>query len=347
VIRGEADRQADVVRLLEASREVYARRAELAPDIVASSGLSPQGVLLGFESLERAASAADLRALVAAAGDAPCVHVILSANVFVAPLRALAVARAAASNVTVRPSRRDPWLARALVAAAADPALVLAERADVSAIARGEIHVYGRRETIAAVRSMARPGVRVRGHGPGIGIAVVTRAGNLASCAAELARDVAVFDQRGCLSPRAVAVEGGIDRARALAEALHAAFEALQALVPLGEVAPAERAQAASWRDAMAFAGGVWSSEHHAVGLAARGGLWAIPPPGRNVSVIPLDSLSGLRAELGPFASEVTAIGSDAPAQVGPFAPSHVRLSTLGEMQRPPLDGPVDRRKNE
>ena len=43
-----------------------------------------------FESLEKEASDAELRSLVDAAGQADHVHVVLSANVFIAPLRALA-----------------------------------------------------------------------------------------------------------------------------------------------------------------------------------------------------------------------------------------------------------------
>ena len=47
------------------------------------------------------------------------------------------------------------------------------------AIEAGAIHVYGRDETIAAVRAAARPGVVVRGHGAGLGVALVTPAADL------------------------------------------------------------------------------------------------------------------------------------------------------------------------
>ena len=50
--------------------------------------------------------------------------------------------------------------------------LSLDPRLDVGALARGELHVYGRDETISDLRKRAR--VPVRGHGTGFGIAIVT-----------------------------------------------------------------------------------------------------------------------------------------------------------------------------
>ena len=48
-------RMGDVRRLLECARAVYAGRAVLAPVIAAASGLTAEGVELGFASLEREA----------------------------------------------------------------------------------------------------------------------------------------------------------------------------------------------------------------------------------------------------------------------------------------------------
>ena len=95
-------------RLIEVARAVVTGRERFAEAVGRHTGLSAQGVELGFESLECDAGEADVRSLVARAGHATQVHVILSANVFVAPLRALAIARAAAERVTVRPSRGIP-----------------------------------------------------------------------------------------------------------------------------------------------------------------------------------------------------------------------------------------------
>src|ERR1700722_15034355 len=115
------ERVDDVRRLLRAATRVYADRARWLPALVESTGLTEPGIELGFESFEREATEEELNALVDAAGDARHVHVVLSANVFVAALRALALARAAAAHVSVRPSPRDPILARAIVEMAGDP----------------------------------------------------------------------------------------------------------------------------------------------------------------------------------------------------------------------------------
>lgn len=344
--RSVEERVADVRCLLAAARAVYDARARLTSDLVQSTGLSPEGVELGFSCLEREATDSQLRALVAAAGDAPAVHVILSANVFVAPLRALAIARAASGHVTVRPSPRDPTLARALVDAAGDRALTLAGDRDAAAVAVGEIHVYGRDATIAAVRAAARRGVAVVGHAAGLGVAIVTRAAVAGEAAEAVASDVVPFDQRGCLSPRLVLVEGDEARGEGLALALHERLSAWGARVPRGELSTQEREDAVRWRDSLAFAGRVWSGSGHTVALAPASAPASasalVPPPGRHVLVAPVDGPDAAAALLAPIARFVVAVGTDDPARIA--APARARVSPLGGMQRPPLDGPVDRR---
>jgi hypothetical protein len=346
VIRPVEARISDVRRLLDAAREVHAGRAALRDRIAETTGLTPAGVELGFESLEQEASDADLRALVDAAGQADHVHVVLSANVFIAPLRAIALARAASPRVTVRPSLRDPVLARALVHAAADPAVTLVEDRDVARVVAGppglarRVDVYGRAATIAGVRASVAEGVEVRGHGPGMGVAVV--AGDVAAAAGRVAVDVAAFDQRGCLSPRVVLVVGDPSRAEELALELHAALAALGRRVPRGSLDAEESAGASRWRDAVAFAGRLFAGEDHAVGLLASLDPSMLPPAGRHVLVVPLAPEGGVESALAPVAPYVVAVGSDDPAVAGP---PHARRSALGAMQRPPLDGPVDRRR--
>lgn len=341
-MRSVDERIADVRRLLAAARRVYERRDALVPSLVRTTGLSPQGVLLGFESLERDASDAELRALVESAGDAAHVHVILSANVFVGALRALALARAAAPRVTVRPSSRDPVLAEALVAAANDPVLAITTERDPAASAADRIDVYGGAAAIEQVRRGASPGVSVRAHGPGLGVAFVTRSAEPAEAARSLAPDVVVFDQRGCLSPRVVLVAGDPARAESFAAALHASLSEWAERVPRGTLTEEERAEARRWQESLAFAGRVWPGSQHAVALGDA--ALSVPPAGRHVQVLPVDDVPSASALLAPIAGAVVTVGSDDPEQGRHVAPPHARLATLGRMQRPPLDGPVDRR---
>ncbi len=341
--RSTADRVADVRRLLAAAEQVFRHRARFVPDLVRTTGLSPEGVELGFASLEREAADPELLALVAAAGDASSVHVILSANVFVAPLRALALARAAAAHVTVRPSPRDPTLTRALVEAAGGDAIAIVDARDPPASA-GEVHVYGRDATIAEVRARARPGAIVRGHGAGMGVAVVTKHADVEVAAGALARDVVAFDQRGCLSPRIALVEGDDARGEAFALALHERLAAWGEGVPRGLLPDQERADATRWREALAFAGQVWSGAEHVVALARAGSPLTVAPPGRHVLVAAERRVEDVAARIAPLERYIVAVGTDDEPTVRPLVPSHARVGPLGRMQRPPLDGPVDRR---
>jgi hypothetical protein len=264
--------------------------------------------------------------------------VILSAGVFVAALRAIAVAMAAAEMVTVRPSRRDPVFARALILALDRPGV----RLDDSPVDAGEIHVYGTDATTAAVASSAAPGVAVRRHGTGLGVAVVSREVDLPNAAASIAEDIVPFDQRGCLSPRVVLVEGDEARAHDLAASLHVALDAAERRVPRGVLSTAERADALRYAETVAFAGRVWRGRTHVVGSSA--GPLSLPPPGRHVHVRAVVNTDDARACLAPLARHLVALGTDDPARLAELAPSHARVSGLGAMQRPPLDGPVDLR---
>jgi hypothetical protein len=335
----------DLRRLLEAAREVYALRARLVPDVAHATGLSLQGVELGFASLERDASEGDLRTLVAGAGDARRVHVILSANVFVAPLRAIVLAWAAAPEVTVRPSSRDPVLARALVrllASAGERAVVLDEDCDVASVTEGEVHVYGRSETIAAVRARAR--VAVRAHGPGMGVAVIAARDDAAEAAEALAADVVPFDQRGCLSPRIAFVEGDVARAAEFARVLHERLRVWGVRVPRGGLSPEESAEASRWVDTATFAGESWAGAAHAVALAPEGAPLSVPPAGRYMLVAAAPTVDEVFVRLAPLAPFVVAVGARNRTALASRVPPHVRLLPLGRMQQPPLDGPVDRR---
>jgi hypothetical protein len=346
--RTAEERVADVRRLLQAARALYAARAALVSDIARTTGLTPAGVELGLESLETDASEDDLRALVASATPVPRVHVVLSANVFVAPLRALALAWAAASRVTVRPSSRDPVLTRWLVREAGDGAIALATERDVAAIDSGAIHVYGRDEAIAAVVARAR--VPVVAHGPGMGVAVVGARARIEESADRLAGDVVPFDQRGCLSPRIAFVEGPPEHGERFALALHESLQAWARRVPRGQLSPDERAQSVRWTSMAAFAGLTWTGADHAVALLPAEAALAVPPSGRHVAVAAVRTLDEVAVALAPFARYVVAVGLDADTyseacrEPSRFAPAGARVMRLGAMQRPPLDGPVDLR---
>ncbi len=342
--RSASDRVADVQRLVDAARAIAADSA-LAGELSETTGLSRAGVDLALrEHLETSPEEAHLARLVHRAGDAERVHVILASNVFVGALRAAAVARASSARVTLSPSRREPAFARALVLRSADPGLTVAEGLPLEEIHSGEVHVYGHDETVQAVRARVAPGVRVRAYGSGLGAALVTAAADIPRAAAGIARDLVPFDQRGCLSPRFVVVLGAHERAVALARELHLALAAWEAGVPRGKLDPEEAEASARYVATVSFTGECLVGAAHAVGLGGAGGPVLVPPPGRHVHLVAANDLQEANRLLAPFARLVVALGSDDLRLAARLALGAVRISPLGEMQRPPLDGPVDLR---
>ena len=105
--------------------------------------------------------------------------------------------------------------------------------------------VYGADETISALRDRAPAGLPIRGFGHRLSFAVVLRDAlteqAASSTALEAARQVATFDQQGCVSPHLVYVESGGDVAPAEWAALLAGELArIERVWPRGGVAPGE-----------------------------------------------------------------------------------------------------------
>ena len=323
--------------------------------LVPTSGLSLEGVDLALsEHLETHPAPAELDLLLASVGSAPACHVVLSAQVCTAALRALALAVATAPAVVVKPSRRDPVLAALLVEAlAADPAFLAAEGTISLSRARevdprpgDELHVYGSDESIAALTARLAPGVVVRAHGSGLGLAVVSASASLEEAAFLLARDVVPFDQRGCLSPRFALVEGGAPRAEDFASALDDALASAGRRVPRGLLDDDDRHALALYAATMEAVGSITLGPHHAVGFDPAPRALTLPPAARVVHVVPLEARDAVSL-VAPLARLVTTLGragdgalAEAVSALAPGA----RLASLGAMQRPPLDGPVDRR---
>ncbi len=333
------DRAGAIRKWVDAAARVAKDESILAP-LVKSTGLSVENVRVGLARHVEHATDEEIDALVANAHSAESVHVILSASVFVAPVRAVALALAASDHVTVRSSRREPVFAEALVRAFDDARLTLAPDLAPRDVARGEIHIYGTNDTIASVRKAAQSGVIVRAHGTAMSVAVVTK--NFARAAEKLAEDVTAFDQRGCLSPRAAfVVSHGDDDARAFARALFDALEARAKIVPRGALEKGELEDLAWWESTMQYAGTLHRGASCAVGALDE---TVYPPSGRHMLVHSIRDVGDLTRAIAGDARFVIAIGTDALAEVRAFAASQMRVTELGELQRPPLDGPVDRR---
>jgi hypothetical protein len=303
--------------------------------LVESSGLSREGVELALaHCLETEPSEADITALCASVTPAPRVHVLLSANVFVAAHRAIALGLAASSNVVVRASRREPEMAALLFQAA--PRLF--ERTAELAPAPGDhVHAYGSDATLTELAGSLPRGVVLHGHGTGFA-AVVVEPPFADDLWDRLALDVALFDQRGCLSPRVVlssAPEASI------AAPLCAALARWDAHAPRGRLDPDEEAAVVRYRDTLTFAGELWPAGQ---GYVSASKELLLPPIGRNLHVVAHPEPLTL---LAPFADQLTSIGVEGPVELverARHAFPRSRIAEVGRIQSPPFDGPVDRR---
>ncbi len=316
-----------------------------------ASGLSPAGVELALsEHLEVHPAHEEIELLVRSCGRSSRCGVVLAANVCTAALRAIACALATAPEVWVRPSRRDPVMAELLVRVLAERGLQISIEQRVATRPGDELHLYGSDGSLAEIVAALPAGVRVRRHGSGLGIALVLKPASLEQAATALARDLLPFDGRGCLSPRFAFVEGGPERAEQLAEQLHGVLEQAARTTPRGPLDADAHFELNRFRAAYELAGRTYGGNDHLIAFDPAPEALLLPPPQRCLTVVPIDTV-GLGSLLSPWAGHVTALGvlpssefgSELLLELTALCPS-ARRSLVGQMQKPPFDGPVDLR---
>jgi hypothetical protein len=289
-------------------------------------------------------------------GPALVAHVLAS-NVPALALPAIALGCLAGAAVLVKSGRDDPLSAPAFHRAlsAADPELAATvvtaywpggdpDREEAGLGRAPVVVVTGGDATLAAL------GERVRGrlvaHGPRVSVAAVGRTAlaDAAAVAEALAVDVALHDQRGCLSPHAVYVEtGGPLAPPAFAERLATALGAVAQRLPPGPAGVAERAAArllaaeAEWIPGAAAIAGDGGTVVYEDGPTFR------PTCGlRTVRVHPLADADALPALLPAGAVECVGLAGipAAPLSQRLRALGVSRICPVGRMQRPPLSWP-------
>jgi hypothetical protein len=235
-----------------------ADRRALAPALAANCRLSPEGLAAGLEAVlggvdrgpaERLFAEAARRGPAARAAGGP-VLVVLASNLpglAVQPLLTLVALR---RPVLLKSPSAEPLFAAAFVAALAErePRLAAAGAAvtwpggdrdlEAAVLPRVErVLAYGEQESLDDLERRA-PG-KVVGYGPKTSLAIVGREAVNEETAAGLARDIALFDQRGCLSIAAVYTDGD---ANELGRLLAAALSKLAERWPPGPPTAAELA---------------------------------------------------------------------------------------------------------
>lgn len=340
-----ASKASRIRELVEVAHEIARAPGSLVAPLVKDTGLSVEGVWHGFANhVEAQPTDTQLQRLLDSVCPAERVTVVLSSNVFVAALRAIALAVASGKEVVVRPSRRDPTFATALVQRWSCPAVSLEPDLDMARVSAGDVHVYGRDETIEDIRRRVTTKGTVWGHGSGFGLAWIGREAPLEFSADALAQDVVAFDQRGCLSPRIVFVEGAEARGERFLHAVHAALARWETRVPRGDLSASEVQDARRYADTLRMLGTYEQGSSFGVGLALPHVPLLLPPPGRHLHLVAVPTAAEAAKALTPLAKYVVSAGLSDPSSATNPAPPHARISGLGTMQRPPLDGPVDLR---
>jgi len=335
--------------LLDSARSLADGRSDRGQQararLIASSGLSPEGVDFALaRCLEISPSEAEISALLSSTPRAARAHVLLSANVFVAAHRAIAICLAASEVVFVRASRREPQMAELLLEGA--PGLFQLTP-ELTPSAGDHVWAYGSDETLRALVRALPAGVTLHAHGTGFGIAVLGGEADatLRASIEALAEDIALFDQRGCLSPRVLFALGSETRAHELAQELARALTAVEERIPRGALSPAELAEISAYRDSASYAGELYSAGLGFVSVGEREQL-VLPPSGRNLHVVPTSNVLRVLGRAAQFVTScaLAGVGSELRAELAHALPG-ARSCDFGGMQRPPFDGPVDLRQ--
>lgn len=347
--------EARILDLIRAARDLQdellspVRGGDRLRALADSSGLSVEGARLALaECLETQPTNHELACLMACVrghyGSAGTSWVLMSSNVFTAPLRAVCIALAAGTTVKVRPSRREPlftqWLHERSPSHFDVVERLAPEHGDL-------VLAFGTDETLAEVERTMPEGVRFFGHGHGMGVAFVGPGAAGLEAAQQLAKDVVLFDQQGCLSPRLAIVDARNDTERFTRD-LSQALGDWEPRAPRGE-ANAQHEHERAWSRRVAeIAGEVTPAGE---GWIARfSEEWAtqnnvpIPVASRSLSLVVASDPRAHGAGLATLVTSVGVAGEPSFRQAVADEFPRARITKLGSMQKPPLDGPVDLR---
>src|SRR5690606_28961374 len=106
---------------------------------------------------------------------------------------------------------------------------------------------YGDDNTLAAIARKLPSGVQFHGHGSGLGLAIfresaALRTAEIERAARALSFDICAFDQRGCLSPRILLVDGSRAFAESVCDALVTELDLPEKEIPRGPLSDQETA---------------------------------------------------------------------------------------------------------
>jgi hypothetical protein len=343
-------------RLLDPHDELRMKALEHLPD---DSGLSPEMASVVLDGMARDWTEHRLRALLdaefpdiayldgfvehagrtsIAMGPALCFQVV-AGSVPGVSVTAMIRSLLLKSPTLLKPGRGDSILPVLFASGLreVDPALAAAlavvywpggsEMLEDVALRRADaIVVYGGDETVAALRRRAPVTTRFVAYHHRMSVGVVgvgaLEEPHATASAASVARAVAIFDQRGCVSPRVVYVEeGGVLSPREFARLLAQSLAGLERELPSGTLDPAEASALHQVRGtaeliAAADPGSDSGTEIHHGGEAS----WTVifdhgpadPAPclGRTVRVVPLTDVEQLPKLIARVGAHLQTVGT-------------------------------------
>lgn len=330
-------------------------RSALLPRLLESSRLSAEGltegleIVLGGASGSAAAEMARRAQALTTAAPGPLAGVVLAGNIPGLAVQSVLPALLLGRPLLLKSASAEPWFAPALVAAlvAREPALAEAYAAvvfpgdDDAALmaAFGKVDpllAYGGAE--AAGSLAARFGPRLLAHGPKASVAFVGAEVDLVGTARGLARDIALFDQRGCLSVQAVYTAGDPQE---LAAALAWALLLEGARLPHGPIDSATAAAVQQLRAEAELRGGLRQEpplELAAGTVLVESETFFRPVPGlRTVRVHGVQDLRDALPALAPWKGRLQGAALAGPSAVAlsdtlPFL-GFSRFAAAGELQ--------------
>jgi hypothetical protein len=223
------------------------------------------------------------------------------------------------------------------------------------ALAAADLVVASGEDATIAELAARMPG-RVIGHGHRVSFAVIAREvavdeGAARHAAELLAEDVAIWDQRGCLSPQVCFVEGDFDAACRFGALVAAALRALARRLPPAQLVPAERLAVrrfrdeAEWRACAGARTALFALDGDADGtvVVETDPIFRPTPLCRSLRVLGAADAETIAAALAPARALLEGAGLAAAPERWPLLAGGLtaggvhRVCALGAMQRPPL----------
>lgn len=328
--------------------------AEARARMAASLGFSPPGLAASLEIVLDSVAGPEALALFGAP-PSPAAGPLLAYLAATPPgLAAQAVLPALALRrpMLVKTASAEPHFAPLLLRLLAEREPILAEayaaaswrggdRAseDPLLAAAGRVIAYGGAQAMADLEPRCPS---FFGFGPKLSVAILGPDTDVAAVAPGLARDIALFDQRGCLSVQLVLATGDTGM---LARELSAALGEEARHLPPGEATAAELAEVRLLREEAALRG-CWVSPlplRHGTVIAETPEARLAPSPGqRTVRIHPLEGLAQALALLEPWSGFLQGAALAGGAEI--LAPELRRLGVTrvappGELQHAGLAG--------